>query len=447
MNDIRPDIRPRYRRRSLFGPLVVAGIGVVLLLCNTGKISCHNVLVWLGHYWPVLLIFWGMVKFAEYLWARHRNEPYTGVGGAGVVLLIVFGLIATGATRVDWDWFDSDSDWIFGNHYDFTESFATPMPVGKEVRVLSGHGDITLTPSPDDQAHVFVHKYLRGSSQDEANQFNTATHPKFEQQGTVWLLDMTGGNFARGRFNLEIQVPAKYSVSLLDRQGDIRVSQMNADVDLETSHGDISVEQIKGNATLHAHRGDVKVQNVSGNVNLDGSVSDASFAEIGGTLTLTGSYTGDLELSHVAGQVKFNTSRTDLQIAKVEGELALDRGDLKGSSVVGPFSLRTDAKDVRLDHITGDVQIDDKTGDISVQAAAPLGHIEITTTGGEISIALPERPGFQVDAQSTGGEIQSDFSLNINNDHNIATAIGTVGQGGPMIKLKTNRGTIQIRRD
>ncbi|HEY6248738.1 MAG TPA: DUF5668 domain-containing protein, partial [Candidatus Angelobacter sp.] len=147
------DIRPRYRRRSLFGPLLVAGIGVVILLCNLNVISYHNAGLWFSRYWPLLLIFWGIVKFAEYQWARHHNAPYSGVGGAGVAFLIVFGLIATGVTHGAWFVnFDFDDDWdgIFGTNYDFTESFATPMPSGKEVRVLSAHGDINITPSPDD---------------------------------------------------------------------------------------------------------------------------------------------------------------------------------------------------------------------------------------------------------------------------------------------------------
>lgn len=447
MNNIRP-----YRRRSLFGPLLIAGIGVVILLCNLGVISYHNAGWWFSRYWPLLLIFWGVVKFAEYLWARQHNEPYAGVGGAGVVFLIVFGLIATGATHANWNWInDSDPDWegwgFFGNRYDFTENFATPMPTGREVRIISDRGDITITPSPDDQAHVFVHKYVRGNSQDEANQFNTSTRPKFEQQGTVWLLDLTGGNFSRGRFNLEVQVPARYAVSLVDHSGDIRISQIQSDVEVETSHGDISVEQIKGNAVLRAHGGDVTVKDVSGNVNLDGRVSDSTFTDIGGTLTATGSYAGDIQLSHVTGAVKFNTSRTDLQIAKVGGDLSMDSGDLKADSITGPLILRTDAKDVHLDNISGDVHIEDRRGDIHVQAAASLGNLDISTTGGEISVALPEKPGFQVDAQSDGGEIQSDFNLNINNDRSTATASGTVGKGGPQVRLKTNRGTIQIKKD
>src|SRR5215472_4218650 len=319
------DVRPYYRRRSLFAPILMVAIGIVALLATQGVISGRSVFLWFSRYWPLLLILWGVVKFGEYLWARNRNEPYAGIGGGGVVFLIfliLFGLTATGLSRVNWGSMDIDpgEDWgdslgIFGTRYDFTETFATPMPMGKQVRVLSARGDITIKPSPDDQAHVVVHKYVRGHSQEEANQFNNATHVKFEQQGSVWVLDLTGGSFTQGRFNLELQIPPKSAVSLQDRRGDIHVSEMQADVDVETSHGDIVAELIKGNALLRAHRGDVTAKNISGNVTVDGDVDDSTVSDIGGTLTFTGSYTGDIQLSRVGRQVKFNSIRTDLELA------------------------------------------------------------------------------------------------------------------------------------
>src|SRR5262249_593031 len=228
------------------------------------------------------------------------------------------------------------------------------MPTGKQVRVLSSRGDITVTPSPDDQAHVLVHKYVRGHSQEEANQFNNTTHAKFDQQDSVWLLDLTGGSFYQGRFNLEVQIPPKYMVSLVGRRGDIHVSQIQADVDVESSHGDIVAEQIKGNAQLRGHRGDVTAKSISGNVSVDGDVGDSNVGDIGGTLTFTGSYTGDIQLSHVAGPIKFNSIRTDLQVAKLDGDLSMDRSDLKADSVGGPFNLRTDAKDIHIEKVNGD---------------------------------------------------------------------------------------------
>jgi DUF4097 and DUF4098 domain-containing protein YvlB len=450
------DVRPYYRRRSLFGPLLIAGIGVVFLLRNLGVISYRNFGWWFSRYWPLLLILWGVVKFLEYLWARQRNEPYPGIGGGGVVFLvflIIFGLGATGASRMDWGWVDIDpgDDWgdnlgIFGTRYDFTESFTQPMPTGTQVRVLSSRGNITIIPSPDDQAHVVVHKYTRDHSQDAANQFNNSTHSKFEQQGTVWLLDLTGGNFSSGRFDLEVQVPPRYALSLVATRGDIRASQMQADVDLEADRGEISVEEIKGNAFLHPHRHDVTAKNISGNVNIEGDVGDSTISDVGGSLTLSTGVSGDIALSHITGQVHFKSLRTDLQFSKLDGELNMNSGDLHANSLAGPFTLSTQTKDVRLEDVTGSIHIEDHRGDIDVQAKAPLGNVDITTTGGEINISLPEQAGFQVDAESKGGEIQSDFGLTINNDKDDATATGAVGKGGPQVRLKTNRGTIQIHK-
>jgi len=444
---------PYHRRRSLFGPLLIAAIGVIFLLRNFGVISYHSFSWWFIRYWPVLLIIWGAVKFLEYLWARQHNQPYPGIGAGGVVFvifLIIIGATATAASRLDWGWVDSDGDWdglgIFGTRYEFTQSFAQPMPVVTQVKVLSEHGDISITPSPDDQAHVVVHKYVRRHSQDEANQFDHSTSAKFQQQGTVWLLDLTGGDFHEGRFDITLQVPSKCPLSVVAQRGDLEVSQLHSDLDLEANHGGISAEQITGDAILRPHRNDVTVKNVTGNVTIDGDVGDSTVSEIAGSLTFSTGFSGDIELSHIAGPLHFKSSRTDLQLGKLEGDLNMDSGDLRANSITGPFTLTTQTKDVHLDDVSGSIRIDDRRGDIEVQAKAPLGNVDISTTGGEISVSLPAQPGFQVDAESDSGEIQSDYSLSINNQTNNATASGSVGKGGPQVRLRTNRGTIQIHK-
>jgi DUF4097 and DUF4098 domain-containing protein YvlB len=221
---------------------------------------------------------------------------------------------------------------------------------------------------------------------------------------------------------------------------------MQADVDLEVNHGDITTEQIKGNAFLRPHRNDVTARNINGNVTIDGDVGDSTVSDVAGTLTYSTGISGDIQLSHIAGTVHFKSLRTDLQFGKLDGDLTMDGGDLRANSVAGPFTLSTQTKDVHLDDVTGSVHIDDRRGDVEMQAKAPLGNVDISTTGGEINIGLPEKPGFQLDAESDSGEIQSDFGLTINNQSSNATASGTVGKGGPSVRLKTNRGTIQIHK-
>jgi putative adhesin/cell wall-active antibiotic response 4TMS protein YvqF len=444
--------RRYYYPRSIFGPLVLISIGVLFLLRNMGVISWNNFGWWFARYWPVLLIVWGVIKFGEYLWARKNDRPTPGIGAGGVVFLvflIIFGLAASQAAGVNWSAVGDtlDLDFGFGNQYEYTENFSQPLQTATAVKVLSTHGNITVSASPDDQAHAFVHKFLRGASQDQANSLNDQTHPKFQQQGDVLVLDMVSGSFDHGRFDLDLQLPRSSGISVITRRGDIHVSQRDKDVDLESTHGDVFVEDVKGNASLHLRRGDATVKNVAGNVNVDGTLGDCSVSDVGGTVTFSGTYRENIQLSHIAKPVRFSSALTDLEFTKLDGDLTMDRGNFRANAVAGPFRLDTKTKDVHLQDISGDIHIQDTRGDVEVHTKAPLGTVDISNTAGEINVGLPDKVGFQIDAQSQNGEIQSDFSLNVNNSSRNATATGIVGKGGPEVRLRTNRGTIQIHKD
>ena len=145
-----PYYRPR--PRSIVGPLVLITIGVLFLLRTTGVISFQSFHNWMVHYWPLLLIFWGVAKLLEHMWARQHGEPTPRLGAGGIVFLVFFIMIGTAVTRTaDWNWHGigneigrDDSDWdnLFANHYDFTDNFAQPLAGGSEIKILSAHGDI-----------------------------------------------------------------------------------------------------------------------------------------------------------------------------------------------------------------------------------------------------------------------------------------------------------------
>jgi len=448
--------RPYYPGRFLFGPLLIITIGVVFLLRNMGYISYATVGWWFARFWPLLLIIWGLLKYGEYLWARKHQVPYRGIGGGGVVFLIfmiLLGMTATGASHINWPGLaneldvDNDFSWgIFGTQFEFTENFAQPLQTGAQIKVISSRGSVKVTPSADNQAHAFLHKYIVTHSQDEANRLNDSTHAKFQQQGSLWVLDITGSGFAHGRFDLELQLPRASSLSVETRRGGIHVGQLDGNVELDTMRGEIVAEDIKGNASLRLRNGNVSAKNINGNVTVDGNVRDADIQDIGGTLVITGTYFGDTHLAHIARQIHVTTSRTDLQMAKLEGELNLDPHNLRGNSLGGPLRVDTGSKYINMDDVSGDVHVEDSHGDVTLQAKLPLGNMDISTTGGQITLSLPEKAGFQVDAETGVGNIQSDFNVNLSNSGSGATATGTVGKGGPQIKLKTNRGTIQIRK-
>src|SRR5262249_20196392 len=150
---------------------------------------------------------------------------------------------------------------------------------------------------------------------------------------------------------------------------------------------------------------------------------------------------GDIELSRIGKSLRFKSVRTDLTAGRVEGEITMDRGDFHAKAVSGPFRLETRSKDIRLDDMSGDVQVENRNGQGELNAKAQLAPIDIPTFHGGIEVNLPANAPFQLNAESVSGEINSsDFSVTQDNRGRTATAKGTVGKGGPDIRLKTDRG-------
>jgi DUF4097 and DUF4098 domain-containing protein YvlB len=432
--------------------LVLITLGVLFLLRTTGVIPAQGLRLWFAHYWPLLLILWGVIKLGEYLWARQRGEPTPRLGGGGIVFLVFFIIIGMGFSKTkDLDMGNLGNDWNwnwdpFDNRYEFTDNFAQPLTGGSQIKILCNQGDISVTASEDGQAHAVVHKTLRTDSQGSADRLNESTRPKFTQQGDIWLLDLTGGDFERARFDLDLQLPKQAALSLATRRGNLSVTEREGNVDLATDHGNASVEQIKGNATLRLD-GDVTAKNITGNVQVEGSVDDGNISDISGTLDFNAGYNGNLQLAHISQRLHLKSVRTDLQLAKLDGEINMGHGDVRATSLSGPVKLNTRSNEVHLEDVSGEVSVENRNGVVELKTKAPLGAIDISNVHGGIELDLPESANFRLDAQSTNGNIDvSDFSLKVDNSGRDGTARGTVGKGGPDIRLRADRGTIQIRK-
>jgi DUF4097 and DUF4098 domain-containing protein YvlB len=448
------------RPRSIFGPLVLITIGVLFLLRSTGLVSFQTFRS-MARYWPVLLIIWGVAKLVEHFAAVQRGVPTPRMGAGGIVFLVFFIIFGMGAwetrdwnwggLRTEFGWDDWGGGWFGGNRYEFTEDFTQPLQGSSAIKVLSARGDINVTASADNQAHVSMHKFLRSDSQDSANRLNDSIHPRFTQQGSTWVLDLTSGELANARFDLDLQLPRGAAVSLATQHdGNLSVSQINGDVELSARNGNATVEQVKGNATVHLRHGSITVKGVTGDVQLEGGFTDGEISDIAGKLDFDAArsgYSGTIQLARIAQSLHFKSIRTDLRLNGLAGEMTMGDGSLRGSSVTGPLRLSTSSNDVHLENVSGEITVENSNRVVEIRATAPLGNIEVNNRHGGIELDLPDNAGFRLDAQSRDGNIDvSGFSINVDNARHDATATGTVGKGGPDIRLRADRGTIQVRK-
>jgi len=91
--------------------------------------------------------------------------------------------------------------------------------------------------------------------------------------------------------------------------------------------------------------------------------------------------------------------------------------------------------------------VENRNGIVELRTKAPLGNIDINNVHGGIEVELPPNANFRLDAQSKNGNIDvGEFSVPVDNNSRDASARGAVGKGGPDIRLRSDRGTIQLRK-
>jgi DUF4097 and DUF4098 domain-containing protein YvlB len=438
--------------------VVLIILGIVFLLGTMGVLHWYMLGRLFAQYWPVLIILWGVIKLIEHQRSRQEGVRYTGIGAGGVFLLIfliVAGLIATQAARVNWGslhdefgWDQGDFSGMFGETFTYSDQITQPFPAGGSLRVVSDRGAVEVLPADGTDLKVVINKKVHADNQQNADKYNEGTKPLVTvSDKTVTLNANTQGAGEHGvATDLQIFVPRKAAVSVSTRRGDVTINSREANLDLSAQRGNVTLDQITGDVSLNLDHSSARAAKISGDVFVQGRVNDMTLIDVTGSARLNGEFMESVHLENIGKMVSFKSSRTDMEFARLEGDLDLDSGDLRAKGLVGPGRVMTRSKDIRLDAFSGDLRLEDSNGAVEV-LVHKMGNLELTNRNGDIQLSLPVQAAFKVDARARNGEIQSDFGeLKVNNERDVATASGAVGNGAATVRLNNEHGTIEIRK-
>jgi hypothetical protein len=454
--------RRSLRRGSIVGPLALVTLGVVLLLEQTGRLSWAHSLEWYARWWPAVLIVAGVILLLEWMLDQQHLEE-TGqprsihvLSAGAVVLLIVLACVGLSAR-----WIDTGAVWpqhilghdlggldrVFGEAHEFDDTASRTLPAGGMLTVHNPWGAVTVTGSSEDgQVHVSVHKQVYAWSDNEANGRAGKLQPRFSTQGNNLVLDVPA--VEQGQADLTIEMPRGAGVSVSSDHGDVRVSELRGDVTVSARHGDVDLSAIEGAVLAQVNNDDssVTAKGVTGAFTLEGRAGDISLENIDGPVMLQGDFFGTTHAEQVSGPLRFETSRTKFAAARVDGELSIESGDLEGSKLLGPVMITTRNRTIELDDVSGPVTLSNRNGAVSVTNAAPVAPIHIENEHGSVDLGLPEHGGFVLDAQTRNGDLENDFGLEPESQGDTHRLSGTVGSGGPQVRVTTTDGDVTIRK-
>ncbi|WP_082894140.1 DUF4097 family beta strand repeat-containing protein [Balneola sp. EhC07] len=176
--------------------------------------------------------------------------------------------------------------------------------------------------------------------------------------------------------------------------------------DVRTSGGSIELINLEGSQTGRTSGGSIVAEDIRGEVNIRTS---------GGSITL----------SEIVGTTEARTSG----------------GRIRAENVDGNLDVKTSGGSISLEGISGSVDASTSGGSINAEVTNPNDFINLRTSGGSITVTVPEEKGYDLDLD--GNRVRAELK-NFTGEYERDEVKGSVNGGGIRIKAKTSGGSIRL---
>jgi Putative adhesin len=288
-----------------------------------------------------------------------------------------------------------------------TTRIPAPLP-NNRIELNLGAGDVEIVPGNSQEVTIETTQYglWRG---DPAVVSSTGAGAQVTNQATPRF------GFCVGRCGLSyrITMPREANMTAQMTSGDFDISGASGLVSIATSSGDVEAHDIANGITIKSSSGDV-------------------------TLDAVG---GKLDVQTSSGEVRLEQGRV------VDATVQTSSGDIELAGVGGDLVLQSGSGEIRV-HATRDAHLDIQANSGDVEYTGGLtsdGQHSVTASSGEVTLHLPAASSFALEATTSSGELRNDFGLGgeRQDEHSLS---GTVGAGGPRLKIATSSGDIAIDR-
>jgi DUF4097 and DUF4098 domain-containing protein YvlB len=211
---------------------------------------------------------------------------------------------------------------------------------------------------------------------------------KYEKSGFL------SSNKYSGDVNFDIKVPIDCRIDSSNVSGDVKISNLKADIDTSTvsgdnivqsSYGKLDIATVSGNISLTDHKGNIEASCVSGDALLSNIVGSMKAESVSGNVILKNAKLSNLTAETVSGDVVFSgefSEKAEVSMATVSGDVAINiQGDFgieyNFSSFSGDISINLPNKEItKSKNLRGSYEAAGKSK-ISINAETLSGDIKL----------------------------------------------------------------------
>lgn len=390
-------------------------------------------------------------------------------------------------------------DSVVGNAYAFTDQpiISSEVHPGMKVSVNNSYGSVRISGGAPAVKATLV-KGVRGWSEDEARKIADRIH-LVVKQAPDGLMISTNRDEMTEQFTTDVQVevPTFASVSVVDSYGSVTANGIGA-LTANASYGQVDVGGVRGDVSLSLSYSDVSATNIDGDLSITGA-KRARISNLSGGLELTGTG-GAVDLKDISGTIRVNAPfsrivaqgleqsaelktdhasvdvanaadlvidapHSDVRVKSADGDVRISasNGNIQLASIGGDLEVKAEQCSVSADDVRSNVAIETSHGEVTVKnflesvrvatsfrdvtliaANEPAGNIEVQNNHGQIKLLLPSTSQFQLDAQSSNGQILPVGFGQLEKKVR-ESLVASLGLDGPTIKLRTSYKNIIIQ--
>jgi len=166
-------------------------------------------------------------------------------------------------------------------------------------------------------------------------------------------------------------------------------------------------------------------------------------------------YTGQVELEIQAPRqinLEVESYKPDIKVTSLNGDIRIKsyKSPMTIASTTGAIRIDTYKDSVRLKNVTlrGALEVKSYKADAEIDAKSLGESVNLESSKGTIVLRVPQNANFNVDFE--GGRrasFHSDFALTTEAGSRLGDRLhATVNQGGPSVRLRTEKGSVELRK-
>lgn len=360
----------------------------------------------------------------------------------------------------------------------WVEEITGSVPAPESLRVKTEAGSVEVEGGPQSELTYSVKKRVYVASESAARNYLKSFHVSVAKRGKAAFVDgsWAGARVPKFMTEFSLKVPRKLQLARVNTGGGpLAIRNLDGEVEAETGGGSVVLSDIGGDISASTSGGGVDVSNTSGELTLQtgggairvaGRSGRINAESGGGTIEIGASQgkanletgAGNILVKQCNGQLQASTAGGNIDVGEVSGPAALETGggSIRVGGASGPVTANTGAGTIQLFKLTQGANAETGAGSIIAEFIG-MGKMDsrLETSIGDVIVYVGPHAGFTVEAaiqMANGHRIRSDFGeLKLTSDEGgwgpvNVFAEGDVNGGGPVLKISTVSGSIELRR-